>query len=409
MKITELIKSKKTLLSDFSLNFIASILTTGIVQLILYPWLSRIVSAEEYGLILTIMGVANTIAATVGGSLNNTRLVVEADYRENDVRGDFLPILLGGNIIGIIVMALYLLFQGQNQLAIMLGITIYVFTASYRNYANVYFRIELNYKKILILSIIVAMGNLLGVLFIWMFDSASCWFLVFVIGEILGSFYLLFFSSVRKEAFLITKKFGKIMHIEIALLVTTLIANLLIYLDRLLLLPVLGGEAVSVYTVASFLGKSFGVIMTPLSGVLLSYYAKKDYNMSRKKFWEINLAMAVVSLPFFLVTALCARLVTGFFYPTIIDQATPYLIIANAAAIINTTGTMTQPAVLKFANADWQIVIQLAYAAVYLGLGLLGAKVTGMQGFTIAALIASLARLLLFYLIGDISIKNRSE
>ena len=70
----------------------------------------------------------------------------------------------------------------------------------------------------------------------------------------------------------------------------------MLYLDRLLLLPILGGSAVSVYTVASFAGKSLGVLMTPMAGVLLSYYAQKDYVMTRKTFWKINGSVLAIFL-----------------------------------------------------------------------------------------------------------------
>ena len=123
------------------------------------------------------------------------------------------------------------------------------------------------------------------------------------------------------------------------LFVTTFIANLIQYLDRLLLLPILGGEAVSVYTVASFFGKSLGVLVTPLASVLLSYYAQKDFGMTTRRYWKINLSMIAFSTAFFLFCVAVGPFGTGIFYPTLIDAARPYILLANLAAVINVTCT----------------------------------------------------------------------
>ena len=406
-EIFGVIKAKKSLFIDFLYNFFASVLSTGVLQLVLYPWLSRQMTSAQYGVILTIMGVVNTIAGAIGGSLNNARLVMEAEYSEKERRGDFLPMLMAGNILGMIAMIIYLLSQGESNYIVLVGVSFVIFASSFRNYASVYYRICLNYKRILILSALVAIGNIIGLLIIRTTEIYSFWFLVFLIGEVFGALYLLLFSDIRKDVFKFTLLAKKVISVEAALFITTLIANLLMYLDRLLLLPVLGGEAVSTYTVASFLGKSFGVIMAPLSGVLLSYYARRNYVMSRRKFWGINVSMLFISIPFFLACVIISRFITGLFYPTLIDEAAPYLIIANAAAILNTTGNMTQPAVLKFANVNWQIVIQVAYAVVYLGTGYLGACIDGLWGFTLAAVFASVTRLLLLYVVGNFSIGNK--
>ena len=83
----------------------------------------------------------------------------------------------------------------------------------------------------------------------------------------------------------------------IILIFTGLSTTLSTYLDRLIIYPLLGGDAVTVYTVASFFGKSLGIVMTPIAGVLLGYYAQRNFIMTKKKFWSINVTSSF-QIPF---------------------------------------------------------------------------------------------------------------
>ena len=74
---------KNRIANDFILSLAASLFSTGVLQVLLYPFLARYLTAEEYGIALTIMGVGNTISGAFGGSLNNVRLLQNADYENN--------------------------------------------------------------------------------------------------------------------------------------------------------------------------------------------------------------------------------------------------------------------------------------------------------------------------------------
>ena len=79
---------------DFILNIIGSAILTIATQLFAYPYLGRLLSAQEYGTMLTAMALANTIGVSLGGSLNNTRILLQGDYEKEGVIGDFNRIVL---------------------------------------------------------------------------------------------------------------------------------------------------------------------------------------------------------------------------------------------------------------------------------------------------------------------------
>lgn len=349
-RIKEILVSKKGVMRDFVLNFFASFISVGVVQILLLPWLSRVMNANQYGVMLTTIGVANTITGTIGGSLNNTRLIIASDYTEKKERTDFLPLILIGSAAGVIAILIYTYYHYDEKWFFYCGIGGFVFFACFRDYGNVYYRLVLNYKKILILSIVIASSNVLGIGALYFIGNYNYWHIPFFLGEAAGLYYIIKTTEITKETLRISNRISKVLKIEISLLITTLIVNLLKYLDRLLLLPVLGGAAVSTYTVASYVGKSFGIVMTPLAGVMLSYYSQSNYEMNRNKYWRINAMMIGLAAPFFLMCTLLAKPITEFFFPTLSESAMPILFLSNAAAIVNTVANMTQPAVLKYAD-----------------------------------------------------------
>lgn len=401
------IKKYKSITKDFSLNILASFAITAVTQIVVYPLLAREYDAVLYGIILTIMGVGNAIVTTVGGSLNNTRLLMATDYERENKKGDFLPLLYSINLVSLILYLFYIKISDTNiNVVTVLLLLLYVSLGNARGYGMVAYRLNLNFKNNLLCSIAIALGNILGVAIITIGHLKTSWPIIFVLGEAFGLIVLSSNTAIFREPLRCTSFFRKTLNKTSILLATTLMANVLIYLDRILLLPILGGESVSIYTTAAFFGKCLGLLLTPMAGVLLSYFSQSDYRMTRRKFREINLMVAFFAGAFFLGSLIISKWFTGILYPTLIDSAAPYLVIANLTMIIGAVGNMTQPAVLKYAPTEFQIVTQTIYCLVYIGGGYLGSMKNGLWGFSIAAIIAALTRIIMLYALGEIYIND---
>ena len=397
----------KSISKDFTLNLFASIISTGTIQLVLYPVIAAHISAASYGILLTLMGLANTVAAAVGGSLNNTRLLLNCEYEKKKLCGDFNLILFIAIIIVTIACPFFVVNFDEANIILIFLLIAFTDLSIIRSYISVAYRIKLNFKRILCSNIIVAIGSLIGLVIFLISKQSALWVFPFLLGELCGDIYIGLTTDILREDYRATKMFAKTINKEFILLITTLSANLLTYLDRLLLLPLLGGEAVTTYTVASVFGKSLGIVMTPLAGVLLSYYAQKNYVMNRRKFWKQNITVLVLALGMVVISAVLAGPLTGVLYPSAIEAAMPYLLIANITAIINVIGNMTQPVVLKYAPTIWQLVIQCIYCCEYLILGILFTNANGLLGFAIAALIAAASKTILLYFIGHIYLRGK--
>ena len=98
--------------------------------------------------------------------------------------------------------------------------------------------------------------------------------------------------------------------------------------------PLLGDEAVSTFSVATYFGKALSIVAMPIASVMLGYYAQRNYEMTLRRFWFINLVCGVLLAIFTVVQLLLGELVTGWLFPKQITSAAPYIFIGNLATSI---------------------------------------------------------------------------
>lgn len=63
-------------------------------------------NCQEYGLLLTMMGLINTIGVSLGNLLNNTKLIQNTEYNELNIKGDYNFLFMISNISGLITTAI---------------------------------------------------------------------------------------------------------------------------------------------------------------------------------------------------------------------------------------------------------------------------------------------------------------
>lgn len=405
-KILKNFKQRINFLQDVSLNIIASFMMTGVLQIIVYPFLGSHMSADSYGLFLTLIGIVNIISVTLGTSLNNVRLLRDMAYKENKTTGDFNLINLGTIILITIITPLCILPFSQESLfslILIIGITI---LGSCRSYYSVGYRLVLNYTNYFKQCFVYCLGALMGLFFT---AYTGVWQWAFLSAEVFSCIYILLTCrNLFKEPFRPTKLMMGTLNEYGFLISASLIGNVLTYLDRLLLYPILGAENVSVYYTATLFGKVLGIVMGPVAGVLLSYYAQKK-SLSLKQFWVQCSISLSCCFGFFLITLLLAKPITGLLYPTLIDQAVCYIPIANLSAIILVAAGVIQPAVLKFCKTSYQPIVQIIHLIVYIGLGITMVQKFGLFGFCIAVLIANSIKVVMLLIIGHFSLRNNNE
>ncbi|MCC2878090.1 hypothetical protein LK536_17575 [Lachnoclostridium pacaense] len=390
----------KTVSRDFIYNIMASVILTGTMQLIVYPFLAKKLTSGDYGTIVTVMGVINTIAGSLGTALNNTRIIMNNDYAKKGEIGDFNPLLIVVlflsffSIIGIS----FFYFGYAFGTSLILGL-ISLFVAA-RQYITVEYRLILNFKKLLVSNIFGAIGYLIG-----LFYGGRYWALMFLTSEVFAMIYVLYSTSIWKEKLIVTRYFETTANKTMILLISVFFSNTLTYFDRIFLYPTLGSEAVSIYTVASFMGKSLAIVFTPIGGVLLGYFAQNSFRMSKKKFRLFNVSILGISAFFAILIFLIGPFITRLLYSEIYPMAREYLFIANGAAVVAVICNMIQTVILKFSPTYFQIVKEILYLFTYLLLCFLLIPTYGLVGFCIATLLSNIIKYITITVMGELTFR----
>ena len=96
---------------DFTLRLSASVISTIVSKVLLLPVLALMFSEEEYGLMLTIIGIESLISLVFGNTLYTVRMIMHSEYEKWGLVGDFnILAIVTSSLAGILVIPVIFLF-----------------------------------------------------------------------------------------------------------------------------------------------------------------------------------------------------------------------------------------------------------------------------------------------------------
>ena len=392
--------------SDFILNIAASIILVATLQLFVYPKIASICDVGEYGIFLTVIGIANTLSATFGNGLNNLRLIMNEEYFKKNICGDFNIFLIFAIFINIIV-SLFVCYFFKFSLLEYIIFILTVSLAIVRMYLIVSFRVNLDYSKVLLFNIFMCLSYVFATIYYIVSPLYhKYWLFIFFTTEIMSCLYLYLNTNLLSEPLVKTKLFSIALYRYINLIYLTLLGNILLYMDRNLLFPILGSTTVATFFAATVVGKAMGIITQPVASVLLSYFSQVGFNMTKKKFWSMNFAVCIVGICGYVIAIFISDSVVGYFYPSLYVDSKKYFILANLIPILGVIGSMAQPAVLRYVSLTKQSIIQTIYLLLLVLVCYYGAIEFGLVGFCYATILLSIFRIGILWFLGNRILKN---
>lgn len=401
--------NKLKILGDVLLNIVASALPIIMLQLFVFPSLAKDIDTESYGLMIAIYSLLNIIPAAIGTTLNNIRLLHDLSYKKLNIEGDFNILTFAGSLISILGMILGFIYLngGINFLEIVIFSIISV-EILIHDYLISEFRIKLNFKLILMDRIVLSLGFLIGLL---LFNLTKNWHLPFLIGYTANLIFALKYTTLWKEKNIKTTLFPFIMKESTYFLISTLLLRLTTYADKLLLYPLLGGNAVSIYYAATILSKVVSLAITPLNSVMLSYLSKIS-NKPNQLFWKVFYSSLLVCIIGYFASVYVSDSLLRIFYPMFKEEAAQYIYLTSATTSLNVLASIIQPFVLKYASMKFQILINFSDVVLYTSLSLLLLSLYGLVGFCFGVMLSRIIKvviLLLVYLKTDVTTLDLSE
>ena len=397
---------KKRIATDMLINLVGTGLPLIALQLIVYPIVSRTIDADAYGRMQSLISVIFLISGTIGGALSTTRLIHQYDYQERNSIGDFSILNIASiSIVAVATPIVISIYLGEIVIYELVLITL----ISILNYTELYFevglRLQLNYRKIFINKLIGAVGYLIG---FFIFRVVLDWHYIFIIAYLLQTLYCMKSTNLIHEPLIRTNEFSDTARSYGSITLASAFNKSLTYFDKILLHPLMGGEAVSVYYAANIFGKLVLQVLEPITNVVLSYLSAEK-KVSRSV-WGLTIPIGVsFCAVMYVFCLLVSRFVLSILYPQFVDEAMKLIPISTLSLCVSSFVNIIHPLALKSIKTNRQIIISGAGLLCYVVLALTLYKPYGLMGCCIALLISYIVKLgliLLYCFVIDRSVRE---
>ena len=226
------------------------------------------------------------------------------------------------------------------------------------------------------------------------FHVSGEWMLALIVGETLAVLYVVFCSRIYRPPFFKKTEHLKPIFFSIGfILMSSLIDNISLHADRILLLAITGdGAAVTTYYVASLVGKIVSMLTLPINNIVLSYLVRYQGGLN-KKIWLVIIAAAIAfGACGFAGCMLVSPWLIRLLYPDQAVEVMNYLAPAVLGQIFYFVSGVLMIVLLRFKGEKKQLIFNAGYAAVFFGTVSIGTVLGGLRGFILCILLANAIR-----------------
>lgn len=388
-------KRIKTLLTnkmvqDGVLSIGARVVFFLVLKFLIEPWMNARMGDTDFGHYILVLGYISILAYSFGEALNHIRVLNQASDGE---RAAQYRLIAGGEAL-LTFMALLgyaVLVEGealwQGALLGLAGALMML-----RLYTECMFRIEINYKRILLSSVFMSVGYLTGYL---LFTGGAPWYVILVCGEAAAVLY----AAVEGRAFAAGRGLGmgsaQTLKNTLTLTSSYLVSYVLIYMDRLLVAFLLNEELVSIYYISTTYGKCVALVIPPITAVLLSNISKGLIHLNRRVVNRVVAGSLAAVLVFFVAGLPVSRLIIYILYPGSYEACRPIMDIGNLAQIVYYSCSIVNMLAIRLCPMKLQVKVEVSYALAFILAAVAGAGAFGLPGLAVGTLLANILRFLM--------------
>ncbi len=357
-------KISRKLISDYIFSFLGLILVNGVLSFLIHPSLGHRLGEVRQGSILFYCSAASMLGGTLGSAANYGRLKILSNGQKTE-NGEYNRFLLLCTALTAVLTGLVILIKKDAAGSSYAGIFLVFVLTTVRYYADVEYRLSLNYKRFCLYYTLVAAGYLSGFL---LFPLTGSWTLIFILGESAGILYTAFTGSIFKGRPLSVTEYNREHQKTLWVLSASYFPGELIASCDRLLLPLLladGDRMTTIFYYAAVVGKMMSLLSTPLNGVLSGYIAREKGGLSRKQFLKILLFMLGLFAVFSGVSVLGSHLYVWLFRREVYAEAKPLFLLANAGQVIFFICNTLMVIVLRFTDEKNQVIVNTIYFAAF--------------------------------------------
>lgn len=390
---------------NFICAVLASALSNFVLQFFLYPAIEDRMGAARYGEILVFITIANVCALSFGGAANAACLTSRSSYTAKT--GDFFTILAG--ICAVVSVAAAILVRGYfTGPAEAVCVVLLIVLTTFQNYSFLEFQLRKDYTKYFLFTALIAGCQ---VACLPLFHQTGSWGVLLLPGIAAGLLYVWKTGRIYRHVTDHSANMGRAARDTLTLSGSYLLDYGAQNADRFLLLPLLGGTAVTYYYVASLFSKTLSMISGPVNNLILGYLSDKKNPLTRRRFGAIAVLLAAGALLFLGAVVWLGPWLLGlpFLYPDLVAAVRPYIFWASLAQLTLIASSTLITIDLLVAPHYMQMVLQGVYVVCYFALAIPATLHSGLHGFVLASCMAAVMRGILAFGIGWVCIGHNTE
>ena len=388
-------------LKDLILSVLGLVAMNGVLQLFLYPTINNTLGEERYGDILSMLAVVSVLAASIGTGANYARMVAENKGR--GANGDFNVFLLA-SVVPVSVVATVTLVLENKGLVFNILFLVLAVVSVVRYYGDVEFRLNVNYFRFFLYYVLISVGYVGGTFLIKyrVFGDDVSWVTAVIAGETLAVGFVAVTGGIfkGKDALRLSPEAKANFKTTMFLLATNLINALALQADKLLLRIFMNGEAVTVFYLATLVGKIVAMLTTPLNGVIIGYLNRYKGKFTKKLFGAATMTAIGVIVVFTALGVLASHIFIKWKYPGSYETASAFFLLGNAGQIFYFIASSMMVFVLRFVHERFQLIINSVYAVVFIGTLIPMVYFFGIAGLTWGLLAVNALRFFAVVIIG---------
>lgn len=388
---------KKLFIKDVIVNTGAFGIYMVAYHIIMLPFLAKVLPVETNSHFLLYIMIVSIYTLSTGNELGVLYQVRMGREPSHTVFNDIYHLLFRANILLVIIFIPLLLILNFSLINTVI-LTIAAVLSNIRLFLSSILRQKKRFKSLLYCNLGYLLGVVLAVTLL--LKNSTAYWLPLLLGELLSTVMTVFsereFRQRLKEK---SSKYKAIRREGLDLIGASLLGNVPVYGDKILVLPFLGSYSMSAYYAGTSLSKALMLLVNPINGVLLSWLSsdrESDKRFIVKKILNANvlivIGLSIISYPMiYLATYILYRQ----FLPTVLTIIIPLAL--NSA--FTTSTTILKIVFLRYYKISSIKYFNLLKIVLFVALTPVGVYFGGLLGFSYAILFSSIVMWLIYFLV----------
>lgn len=373
--------------SDYILNILAFGTYIFSQQIVLLPFLGKNLNSTEFSNVIMFLTIFNVITIALGNELANVFII---NKENKNIDQTYYKILFIINFVLFIVSMIISYYIEENFFLVFLTFLI----SNYKNFFIGVLRKNNEYNEVLKSNLLYFIGIVIG---IYIYNYINSFVFPFLIGEALSSIFII---NLRRKFNYKTEGRSpfnrKILNQFKDLSLVSFILNGLAYLDRFLILPILGANSMSIYYSASSMSKMLSLIANPINSVLLTKLSKNKNN--EHKTTKIILVFSFFTIISIILSFISSYLGVLFLYPKYLKDTIRILLPIAISSGIGITVLLFKSVYIMRKGTYMLMTINVGYAFLLTITSLVLSSKYGIQGFAWANVISRISQLIIYFI-----------